>query len=215
MTKTKQQSPPSACQIYLVVDGGDAALSKLTAALDAGAIASVLIRPGQMDAAGVKQLVEFCQQRGVASLIENDASLARTVRADGVHLNWSTTLIARLHEAREILGNRPMIGVEIDPEADAARHEAMELAEAGAEYMGFGPGKGQAELLAWWSEIFEVPCVAFGIGSVEAAVEVASLTRTEFVGVHLPAAASPADCSELVGAVASAIGSAKRTGTNA
>ena len=211
MAKTRQPAPPPPCQLYLVIDGGDAALSKLNAALDAAAVASVLIRPGHADAASVKQLVEVCQQRDIAILIENDAALARTVRADGVHLSWSPTMPARMDEAREILGNRYIIGVEIDPDAEAARHEAMEMAEAGAEYVGFGAGARQGELAAWWSEIFEVPCVVFGIGSAVSAAHVAATTRAEFIGVTFPAAVSPADCAELVAAVATAVQVANRT----
>ncbi len=53
----------------------------------------------------------------------------------------------------------------------------MLLAELGADYIGFGAaslsdidGIDQcAELIAWWAEIFVVPCVAFNIDATDAA----------------------------------------------
>ena len=43
----------------------------------------------------------------------------------------------------------------------ASRHFAMEMAEAGADYIGLAnEGEGGLDLIAWWGELFEVPCVA-------------------------------------------------------
>jgi thiamine-phosphate pyrophosphorylase len=49
----------------------------------------------------------------------------------------------------------------------------MVLAELGADYVAIGPEAGmapgldQAELIAWWSEIFVVPCVAWDVETPE------------------------------------------------
>ena len=56
----------------------------------------------------------------------------------------------------------------------------MSLGEAGADYVSFGiipPATGdassanarahRADLIAWWAPIFEVPCVAFDVGTVD------------------------------------------------
>jgi thiamine-phosphate pyrophosphorylase len=53
-----------------------------------------------------------------------------------------------------------------------SRHLAMEAAEAGADYVAFGAffptatkdakSHAEIEILAWWSSIMEVPCVAIG-----------------------------------------------------
>jgi len=58
-----------------------------------------------------------------------------------------------------------------------SRHLAMEAAEAGADYVAFGaffPTKTKEpktsatpDLLQWWAEIMEVPCVAIGGVTVE------------------------------------------------
>ncbi|WP_252251115.1 thiamine phosphate synthase, partial [Clostridium sp. ZBS13] len=77
----------------------------------------------------------------------------------------------RIEAAREILGGRAIIGA--DP--GRSRHDAMTLAELGADYMAFGPeGEGDVEardeLAAWWAEIFEIPCVVLGVATSAEAV---------------------------------------------
>src|SRR5262249_47269195 len=78
-------------------------------------------------------------------------------------------------EARDILGTRFIVGVDVG----RSRHDAMSIAEEGADYIGFGipphvedrasAAERRAELIFWWSEIFEVPCVAFDVETVEEA----------------------------------------------
>ncbi len=187
-------------QIYLVIEAGSAAAERLAAALGADAgIAAVLIRPGAntLDATSARPLVEIAQKANVAALVDGDAALARTLRADGVHLAWSPNLRAAYDEARDILGTRFMVGVAISTAAETARHDAMELAEAGADYIGFEPSgpedaNAQIEFAGWWAEIFQVPCVVFGVGDGEAAQDF-SATGVDFIGVDLPAGTSPAD----------------------
>ena len=70
----------------------------------------------------------------MAALIADDARLARTLRADGVHLGVGKDLAGAYEEARSILGQRGIVGVD----AGISRHDAMTLAEAGADYIAFG-----------------------------------------------------------------------------
>ena len=85
-----------------------------------------------------------------------------------MHLAADTTLYA---EARKTLGAEASIGVF----CGFSRDDAMRLAEAGADYVAFGPtDEGDsdaidqcAELIAWWSEIFVVPCIAWNVGNAE------------------------------------------------
>jgi thiamine-phosphate pyrophosphorylase len=59
--------------------------------------------------------------------------------------------------ARKRLGASAIVGAD----CGASRHFAMEMAEAGADYVGLANGgEGGSELIAWWGELFEVPCVA-------------------------------------------------------
>ena len=187
--------------------------SASSAALGAAPIASVLILPvagAALDAGSAQPLVEIAQKANAAALLAGDAQLARTLRADGVHLNVSKDLVGAHEQAREILGKRGIVGVDIG----ISRHDAMTLAEAGADYIAFGApphlkdrDKGRArrdELIAWWGEIFEVPCVALDVETREEA-EALSRAGADFIGIRLAAGATPAATRDLVVGIAAAI----------
>ena len=81
-------------------------------------------------------------------------------------------------QARKRLGESASIGVG----CGLSRHDAMRLAELGADYVAFGPESGTidaidelAELIAWWSEIFVVPCVAWNVDSAGDAAKLTAL----------------------------------------
>jgi len=67
-----------------------------------------------------------------------------------------------------VLGPAAQIGVSVHD----SRHLAMEAGEAGADYVAFGAFFPTAtkevhhhpdpSILAWWSALFEIPCVAIG-----------------------------------------------------
>lgn len=201
------------CLLYAVVEAGPGAAERLGAALAAVQIASVLITPAEdavLDAASAKPLVELAQRAGAAALIADDAGLAKALRADGVHLGISMDPAGTYAEARRMLGPRGIVGVD----AGISRDDAMRLAEDGAEYVAFGAppdlsdlDKGRtrrADMIAWWAEIFEVPCVAFDVESAEAAQALAQ-AGADFVSVLLPTAEPPAASRDLVAQVAAAI----------
>ena len=201
------------CLLFAVVEAGPGAAERLGAALAAVQIASVLITPAGddvLDAAAAKPLVELAQRAGAAALVADDAQLARALRADGVHLGISMDPTAAYAEARRILGPRGIIGVD----AGISRDDAMTVAEDGAEYVAFGApldlsdlDKGRArraDLVAWWAEIFEVPCVAFDVESSEAA-EALARAGADFVAVLLPTSEPPAASRDLVAEVSAAI----------
>jgi thiamine-phosphate pyrophosphorylase len=163
-----------------------------------------------LEARVVKPMIDLCQQRGVAALIADDAALARKVRADGVHLSSAAGSAAVYAAARGIVGQPAIVGAD----AGISRHDAMTLAEAGADYVAFGAParlhdreKARArrdDLLAWWAEIFQVPCVAF---DVEDPREAEALARAgaDFVAVTLAADYPAADASALVAEIGAAI----------
>ena len=106
-----------------------------------------------------------CADAGCAFIVNDSVALAKRLGADGVHLGQQDGAV---REARERLGREAQVGVT----CHASRHLAMEAGEAGADYVAFGaffpsPTKSsehrpEPELLAWWSALFELPCVAIG-----------------------------------------------------
>jgi thiamine-phosphate pyrophosphorylase len=140
--------------------------NQLADALGAADIAAVLLRLPATDERGqvnhVKALAPTVQNRGTALLLDGHPDLAARAGADGSHLSGIEALgsaIATLKPAR-IAGCG---GLE-------TRHEAMVAAEAGADYVMFGEpdtsgGRPAFEVIAqrvaWWAEVFEIPCVGF------------------------------------------------------
>ncbi len=168
------------CRLYLQLPGEptaklEAELAQALAAADAACV--LLGRDGRgIDEPHADRLIDLVQGAGAACLIDGDAELAMRLGADGVHLPADPELY---RTARALLGSAASIGVGCGLE----RHEAMELAELGADYVGFAPSSPGdidgidrcAELIAWWAEIFVVPCVVFDIDAVDAAERFASL----------------------------------------
>jgi thiamine-phosphate pyrophosphorylase len=160
-----------AAQIYLLI-GADTAPDDLAAALEALAPACLLIRGGGLTSSefrkAAKPLIALAQAQDVAALIEDDAALATTLGCDGVHLNDPKAYKA----ARKTLGPEAIVGAA----CSGSRHEAMTLADGGADYVAFGalepPPTSDpevAELIAWWQALMTVPCVALGAGDAETA----------------------------------------------
>jgi thiamine-phosphate pyrophosphorylase len=194
----------------LVVEPGPIVRERLAAALTAASVSCVLIETAGDGAEAARPLVKMVQERGVAALVDTDARLARTLEADGVHLPWSKRLLQAYDEARELLDDRAIVGVH----AGKSRHDGMLLAERGADYIGFGLPAGvkdreagrarRLELVAWWAQIFTVPCVAFDAASPEDAEALAE-AGADFVGYRLRAGITPADAADHLAAVDRAV----------
>jgi thiamine-phosphate pyrophosphorylase len=144
-------------------------LPRLEAALEAADVACLLIAaPADARDADIgaiaEPLIRAAQARDVAALLPGRAALAKTLGADGVHLDLragDTADAMRLYrEARKTLGEDAIVGTACPPE----RHLSMEVAEAGADYVGFDlAASDTTATLAWWGEVMTVPCVAFGL----------------------------------------------------
>ncbi len=152
--------------LYLV---GAPTTDALAAALDAGRVSAFQLRLKGTDDDAVlracEALLPLCQSREVSFILNDRADLAARAGADGVHLGQGDGSVA---EARALLDRDAEIGVT----CHASRHLAMEAGEAGANYVAFGsffdsPTKPsehrpEPEIIAWWSSIFVLPCVAIG-----------------------------------------------------
>ena len=141
---------------------------QLTAALDAGDVACLQLRLKDASADEVKRAVDalmpVTQAHDVAFILNDDAALAARLGCDGAHLGQTDGDHAG---ARKLLKDR-ILGIT----CHASRHLAMEAGEIGADYVAFGaffPTETKetvhtagTDLLEWWSEMMEVPCVAIG-----------------------------------------------------
>lgn len=206
------------CQLMAVIQPGAGAGERLAAALAAGDIASVVVAgPGDtgVPIADIQALLRQAQAAGAAALVLDDSRLARTLKADGVHLSVDGGPEAKggakgYGEAREIVGRGLIVGVD----AGRSRHDAMLSGEAGADYVAFGiPDRvgdrekahlRRCELVAWWAEVFEIPVVAFDVVDPAEAAALAA-AGADFISVTLPAREPPAASGELVRAVVAAI----------
>jgi thiamine-phosphate pyrophosphorylase len=162
-----------ATQLYLISPqdvSGDFP-ERLARAIDAGGglVTAFQFRVKDIDQHEAARLAEplqaICAERDVAFIVNDSIPLAKRLKADGVHLGQKD---GDPRQAREELGREAQIGVTCHD----SKHLAMEAGEAGADYVAFGaffpsttketeyhPEPG---LLSWWSQLFEIPCVAIG-----------------------------------------------------
>ena len=108
-------------------------------------------------------LIRAAQARNVAALLSGRPALAKGLGADGVHLDLRSVspgdAMRTYRDARKMLAEDAIVGTACPPE----RHLAMELGEAGADYVGFDLAAPEAAAtIAWWGEMMTVPCIAFG-----------------------------------------------------
>jgi thiamine-phosphate pyrophosphorylase len=158
----------------------------LTEALGAADVAAVLVRlpPGdeRSQINQLKALAPTVQDKGAALLVDGHAELAARAGADGAHLDGIAAFqaaLAALKPAR-IAGCGGL----------GTRHDAMLAAESGADYVMFGEPDARGrrpsfeavtERVAWWAELFEIPCVGFAAALDE--VEPLAAAGADFVAV--------------------------------
>jgi thiamine-phosphate pyrophosphorylase len=139
---------------------------QLAAGLAANDVAAVLLRLTPSDDRTlinrIKALAPTIQNSGAALLVDERADLVARAGADGAHLNGSAALVAAmpLLKPQRIAGAGGL----------SSRHDAMLAAEAGADYVMIGEPDSDGrraslaailERVAWWAELFEIPCVAY------------------------------------------------------
>jgi thiamine-phosphate pyrophosphorylase len=147
------------CQLYLLVPEAveaEVARACLEAALQAGDVAALLVRHDQDEDETVKMieaLKPLAHDRGVAVVLAGAEALAQHLGIDGVEVADR----AAYDLARSRLGTSAIVGAD----CGTSRHLAMEMGEAGADYVGLRNAAPEGlDLVRWWGELFEVPCVA-------------------------------------------------------
>ena len=132
-------------------------------------------------------LREAAHARDVAVVIESHLALARDLGLDGVHLVDGSRSVRK---AREALVKDAIVGAFCRD----SRHDGMNAAEAGANYVAFGPvgasalGDGtlaERDLFAWWSEMIELPVVAEGNLDTSLAASLAPVTDFIAIGEEI------------------------------
>lgn len=167
MNRSDNNLPKSAPRLVLFAPPLDAepAAALISQACDCADIASIILRThGKTDTeivATVRRMLPVAVEKAAALLIEDRADLAEEIKSDGVHFSNFPAQAAELPPLKPhfIAGAAGL----------ASRHDAMSAGETGADYVMFGEPAGGtrpplamlAERIAWWAEIFNVPCVAF------------------------------------------------------
>jgi thiamine-phosphate pyrophosphorylase len=180
------------CRLYLITPPAfrlDTFALELEAALSGGDVSAVQLRLKDVDdssvmAAGLR-LAGIIQDAGAAFILNDRPDLADKLKADGVHIGQEDAPYAK---ARAIMGAERIVGVT----CHNSRHLAMEAGEAGADYVAFGaffhtdtkapPTMAEPEILTWWQETMEPPCVAIGGITAETAEGLAR-AGADFVAV--------------------------------
>lgn len=169
VSRPKQITPRPAPRLYLItppITDASAFSLQLAAATDAGDVAAILLRLDDADERTLinraKTLAAPVQDKGTALLLDGRAELVARAGADGAHL----TGIAAFTNGLEQLKPERIAGAG----GLASRHDAMLAAEQGADYVMFGEPDANGERpafaaieerIAWWAEVFEIPCVGY------------------------------------------------------
>ena len=131
--------PP--CRLYLTVPAGITA-AQLASALDGGDVGCVRLEQPE-DA-----LRDAVHARDIACFSTGEPASG----FDGVQIDT-------LRGYAAVRGRAGMVGV-----TASTRHDAMEAAEAGADYVALNT----LDLVSWWADLMEVPCVAEGAETLDA-----------------------------------------------
>jgi thiamine-phosphate pyrophosphorylase len=157
----------------------------------------------------MRALVGLGQKHGAAVLLVTGAEQATAVGADGIHLAQSADAADQLKTAR-----RAGAGLVVGADAGTSRHAAMELGEAGADYIAFtipaaaddraGDRERVLEIVAWWNEIFELPSVWFGAADADDVRRLAD-AGADFVALTISQGSGPDNAAAAVRAFSAAL----------
>ncbi|MGR3485105.1 MAG: thiamine phosphate synthase [Paracoccaceae bacterium] len=162
-------------------EGFAATLSDLLTAQDVACLRLALTSTDPARIARIADAArEVAHRFDVPVVLDRHVEFARSLGLDGVHLLDGARSVK---SARKALGEDGIVGAE----CGGSRHDGLTAAELGADYVAFGPvrapqGMGEAiapDLLEWWAQMIEVPCVAHG--GLDAESLAAASTHADFV----------------------------------
>ena len=160
------------CRLYLVTPPRlDPAKFRdhLAAALDGGDVAAVQLRLKDAEDDAIRRAIDtlwpVADAQGVTFILNDRPDLAAGPGCDGVHIGQDD---ADYNVARAAVGAGAVVGVTCHD----SRNLAMEAGEGGADYVAFGAffptatkqpkSTADIDILKWWGDLMEVPCVAIG-----------------------------------------------------
>jgi len=211
-------------QIYLILTAPLPELAVVLAAVDAAPVAAVQLRLGEGAGpaewqAAIAALKQPLHERGIAVMLGavegQELALAQLVRSeglDGLHVESHEADIATL---RRRLGD----GASLGASAGTSRDRAMTAADAGADYISFGPVArsktrpdehplGDLWTFEWWDQMTEIPSVAAGGLTAELAGK-ATLAGADFVAFSSFVWTHPDGPAAAVTAIALAVDAAR------
>jgi thiamine-phosphate pyrophosphorylase len=176
-TRPKKAEPRPAPRLYLITPPlaeAGAFSASLAEALAAGDVAAVLLRLAGSDERSLincaKALAPIVQDKSAALLLDGHVELAARAGADGAHLKGLDAFTGALAQLKpdRIAGCGGL----------DSRHDAMTAAETSADYVMFGEPDGAGarpsfgaieDRIAWWADVFEIPCVGYAASPDEVA----------------------------------------------
>ena len=183
---------PSECDLSIFPD-------QLGRVLDAHQVACVRLALSSQDQTIISRSADALRAvthaRDVALVIEQHLLLVEPLGLDGVHL---TDAARSVRKARKTLGPDAIIGAH----CGTLRHNGISAAEAGADYISFGPVgltppgdsvSAEPPLFAWWSEMIELPVVAEGGLTESLVTQIAPMSDFFAVGQEIWNTNSPSD----------------------
>lgn len=176
------------CRLVLIIPPLENAVDLVSKAIKGGDIASVIMPSGDMAKANYQnhatEITKICQNHNIASLVVGDSQIMGRSGADGLfvpsQLNELIETIARFSPKR-IVGYG---GVR-------SRHESMEAAESGSDFLFLGNLDGDIKpeahpknikLGEWCASVMQPSVIVMGGSSLESVVEVAQ-SGVDFVGL--------------------------------
>ena len=174
------------CRLMLAASPTNASQEMLSAALEAGDVAGIILYCNEEATHAFEPFCEavvpHAQSLDIAVLVADDSQIAGRVGADGYYLERDRS---NLNDALARFSPQKIVGCG----GMLDRHQALKLGETGIEFLVFGklgrdtrpePHRKNLALAQWWAEFVELPCVILAGNSVDSVIEAAK-TGADFV----------------------------------